>query len=224
MRRRDANAFTLLEILIVIALLGILVAMVWPDFAQARKSEELDESVRRMKTLVQMCRARSMNEARRYRIELLQDGDVRVTRQRDPLYAPHQYVKFREQWVKMAFLLESVWVESVLPLPEGPPPIDVEDDLIEFDEFEEEPTPIEEFDHALAINFETDGTGSSARWILREAGGRGVQMTLDGRLGRVYVETVAREDPDGLDRPEPLDLDEDEIEFEEDLEVLEERP
>lgn len=223
MKYRGVSAFTLLEILIVVALLGILAAMVWPDFEQARKSEQLDESTRRLKTLVQMCRARAMNDARRYRIELVQDGSLRVTRQRDPLYAPQQYVKFRDQWVRMAFLLEDVWVESALPLPEGPPPLDIQDDLIEFDEFQEDQTPIDQFARPLAIDFETDGTSNSARWILREAGGRGVQMTLDGRLGRIDVESVDRKDPESLDRPQPIELD-DQIEYEEDLEVLEQRP
>ncbi len=217
------GGFTLLEVLIVLVLLGVLAAVVWPDFGQARRSQELDESVRRMTTLIQMCRARAMNDGRAYRITFRTDGTIRVTRQRDPLYAPEQFVKFREPWAQMTFLLEHVWVESLLPLPEGPPPIDVDDNMVEFEEFRQEPTPIEELDEAFDLDFQTDGTSGSARWILRDAGGRGVQMTLDGRLGRVDVKPVESLDAEGLERPEAVE-EQEEIPYEDELEPLEERP
>ncbi len=213
----------MLEVLIVLVLLGVLAAIAWPDFSQARRSQELDESVRRLTTLIQMCRARAMNDGRAYRITFRTDGTLLVTRQRDPLYAPEQFVKFRESWAQLAFLLEHVWVEALLPLPEGPPPIDVDDNLIEFEEFQQDPTPIDQMDEEFHLDFETDGTSNSARWILRDAGGRGVQMTLDGRLGRVDVKSVDPEDPESLERPEPV-AEEEEIPYEDELEPLEERP
>ncbi|MFQ5804874.1 MAG: prepilin-type N-terminal cleavage/methylation domain-containing protein [Phycisphaerae bacterium] len=217
------NAFTLLEVLIVVLLLGLLAALTWPEFGQARRSEELDESARRMKTLVQMCRARAMNESRRYRVTFRLDGTLKVTRQRDPLLAPHEYYKFREPWANLPFLLEHVWIESVLPLPEGPPPLLVEDELTEFEEFEEEPIAVTDLERGIELNFEPDGTSSSARWVLRDEEGRAVELTLDGRLGRVQVEPVERLQLDEVERPEASPDDEDE-EYEEDLEPLEERP
>lgn len=222
MQRVSRSAFTLLEVLMVIALLAMVAAITWPDFGQARRSEELDESARRMKTLVQMCRAQAMNEARRYRLTFREDGTINVTRQRDPILAPHEYFRFRDPWAEVAFVLEHVWVEALLPLPEGPAPMELEDELLEFDEFEDEPILVTELEFPYVLNFEPDGISNSLRWILRDDDGRGLELTLDGRLGRVRVEPVEKLS-DEPERPEPLDHDEDE-EFEEDQPELEERP
>jgi len=217
------RAFTLFEVMVVVALLALLAAFTWPEFSQAGRLEELDESARRMETVIQMCRAQAMNETRRYRLTFRLDGTVRVTRQRDPLLAPHEYYRFREPWANMALLMPHVWVEALLPLPEGPPPLLVEDEVFEFEEFEQELIPVAECEREVQINFEPDGTSNSARWVLRDENGSGVEMTLDGRLGRVDVAPVEREERGSLERPEPLEVDEDE-QFEEDLEPLEERP
>jgi hypothetical protein len=212
----------LLEVLLVIVLLGVLAAVTWPEFRRAHRSEELDESVRRLKTLFHMCRARAMNDSRRYRVTFREDGSLRVTRQRDPILAPHEYYRFRDRWANLAFLQEHVWVEAVLPLPEGPPPLLVDDELIEFEEFDEEPIPVAELEGPVDLDFAPDGTSDSLRWILRDEDGRGVQITLDGRVGRIALEPAERLDPDQVERPEPLEEDEDE-QYEEDLEPLEER-
>lgn len=217
------NAFTLLEVLMVVALLAVVAAIAWPDFWQAKRSEELDESARRMKTLVQMCRAQAMNESRRYRVSFREDGSIKVTRQRDPILAPHEYFRFRDDWANLPFLLEHVWVDALLPLSEGPPPIELEDELIEFEEFDDEPTPITELEYAYELNFEPDGVSNSLRWILRDEDGHGLQLTLDGRLGRVQVEAVEKL-MDEPERPEPLEEDDEDQEFEEDQPELEERP
>jgi hypothetical protein len=211
-------------VLIVVLLLATLTALAWPGFSQARRSEELGESARRVKTLVQMCRARAMNESRRYRVTIRTDGSLKITRQRDPILAPHEYYRFRDSWANMPFLLEHVWVAAVLPLPEGPPPILVEDELVEFEDFDdEEPIAVAELEYELELDFEPDGTGSSALWVLRDEDGRGLEMTLDGRLGRIRSEPVERLDPDNVERPEPLEDRDEDQEYEEDQGELEER-
>jgi prepilin-type N-terminal cleavage/methylation domain-containing protein len=220
------NAFTLLEVLLVVVLLAMLAAFAWPEFGKARSSEQLDESARRMKTLVSMCRARAMSESRRYRVTFRLDGSIKVTRQRDPILAPHQYFKFREPWANLPFLLERVWVEALMPLPEGPAPLLVEDDFVGFDDsdeyYKQGPIPVTELEREFELDFQTDGTSSSARWVLRAEEGRGVEMTLDGRVGRVEIKAVERLQGDS-ERPTPLEEQENE-EYEEDQEPLEERP
>ena len=49
------------------------------------------------------------------------------------------------------------------------------------------------------------------RWVLRDAAGRGVLMTLDGRLGRVQVENV--ESVKAADNARPPKLKEDQATF-----------
>jgi len=210
--------------MLVVTLLALLAAFTWPQFGQAGRGAQLGESAGRIKALMQMGRARAMNEARRYRVSFRLDGTLEVTRQRDPLLAPHEFYRFRQPWAAGPFLLEDVWIESLLPLPEGPPPLIVEDETVAVnDEFDEEPIPIAEFERPFELNFEPDGTSNSARWVLRSGAGPGLQMTLDGRLGRLTVEPVARLDPELVERPEPLEEDE-EVVYEEDLEPLEEWP
>ena len=188
-RRR---AVTLIELLLVISLITLLALFTWPNFDNASRRERLDESARRLKSLIAMCRAEAMNEAVRYRVTFRLDGSVKVRRQYDPIKAPHVYIPVGKSWARMAFLLEDVWVESVALLPDGPPPILVDDELEEFDDMEEdlEPILIEEFETPIEIDFAVDGTSDSLLWILRDSAGRGKEMTLDGRLGRVSVELI----------------------------------
>jgi prepilin-type N-terminal cleavage/methylation domain-containing protein len=142
MRRQTGRAFTLLEVLLVIVLLGVLFAFAWPDFAAATEGERLKESAQRMRALIAMCRAEAMNETVCYRIKIRLDGGVRVHRQADALLAPQLYITPRAGWARQDMLLEDVWVEAVQDLPEGPPPIQIIDEKLEFPEMAIEPQRI----------------------------------------------------------------------------------
>lgn len=203
MRRHVQRAVTLLELVLVIALLGILVVFAWPDFNAATRSEHLDESGRRMATLVAMCRAEAMNEARRYRIEIRPDGSLKAKRQLDPLDAPDKYIRIREGWARTTPLLDDVWVESVQMLPEGPAPILIIDDRLQTPETEYDLTPIDKLEIPLAFDFEPNGACGSLRLVLRDERGRGLLLMLDGRLGRVRVEPWEPVPVGDVTRPEP---------------------
>lgn len=196
------RAFTLLEVLLVLLLIGILAAVVWPDFSAASRSEQLFESSRRLKGLVAMCRAQAMNESRRYRIYFQPDGTVAVGRQLDPITAPEQYVAMTEPWARMNFLLDNVWIHAILPLPDGPAPILVDDKKIQFtQDLLGIPKPIASLETPALLDFEPDGSSDSALWELRDVQGRGLKMTLDGRLGRMAIEPLAVLSPDELRKP-----------------------
>lgn len=207
--RRPAgrSAFTLLELLLVVMLVGVLAYFAWPDFTGQSRREQLVESERRMKALVAMCRAEAMNQARQYRITFRTDGRVDVTRQRDPLVAPHEFVAILEDWANTRFLLDGVWVAALQPLRDGPAPILIEDDNIEFTELEDDPTDIAEIEASYELTFQPDGQSSSMRWVLRDTGGHGVLMTLDGRLGRVESAEAA-DIPEGEAQAPELQADE----------------
>ncbi len=208
MQRR---AFTLLEILLVVALLAAVAVMVWPDFNTAERSERLDESALRMKALLNMCRAEAMLESRTYRVEFRPDGTLYLTRQLDPVYGPHLFVPVSSDWAKQPVLLDGVWVESVLPMTGGSTPIQIEDEQIEYLEdvtVAELPTPIEDLDEPLRLEFNPDGRSASLRWTLRDTSGRARQLTLDGRLGRVLIEPAERIEPETAKQPEPMNFEE----------------
>jgi prepilin-type N-terminal cleavage/methylation domain-containing protein len=204
------SAVTLIEVLLVISIIGLLAVLAWPNFDRARRSQMLVESSSRLRSLIAMCRAEAMNESRRYRISFLPDGRMVLRRQFDPVRAPHVYVPVRTDWAHLAFLMEDVWVESVALLPDGPAPIRIEDELEQFDELEDEfePEPIDEFVDPIHIVFNADGTSDSLLWILRDTTGRGMEMILDGRLGRVATRWVERLDDRSVERPLEYDLEE----------------
>jgi prepilin-type N-terminal cleavage/methylation domain-containing protein len=205
------HAFTLLEVLIVIALIGLLVALTLPNFYRSMETEQLSESAARFKALIAMCRAEAMNEAREYRITTRADGTLKIERQLDGVYAPNVFVPIKEHWASAPVLLERVWVEAIVDLPEGPPPFDVEDELVEFDDMVVEPVRVGQMDKPLRIRFAPDGLSDSAEWILRDADGRGLKITLDGRLGRVATVDQALVPAEQVERPERMDFDDEDL-------------
>lgn len=199
------RAFTLLEILLVILLFGLLLGLAWPQFWNTREAEQLPETARRMKALFSMCRAEAMNDARRYRLYFLQDGSVALRVQHDPIAAPEQYVELKRGWAGGEFVLEKVWVEGVQILPDGPPPVLVEDDVIEFTQLDGSPVSVTELEQPAELDFEPNGISGSIRIVMRDTRGRGIMMTLDGRLGRVQVDNVESVAAASVQRPAKLE-------------------
>ncbi len=208
MRRPAKRGFTLLEVLLVVVLIGVLAAFAWPDFATADQAEHLKEAGRRMEAVVAMCRAQAMNESCRYRVVIRPDGSLHVRRQLDVLKAPHVYVRVLEPWANPVFPFDDVWVSALQVLPEGPPPVHIIDERLQFPDTEVEPQAIEEFEDDVTIDFAPDGLGDSLRWVLRDTLGRGLLQTLDGRLGRVTAEDWPRVPLEDLERPETLPAEE----------------
>lgn len=206
LRARTAAAllrgFTLLEMLMVIAILGVVAMFVVPNFDRGAEAEHLSESGRRMRSLVTMCRAEAMNQTVRYRVRIRPDGTVRVLRQADALKAPHLYIRPPVDWVQTEILLPDVWVAAIQVLPEGPTPVRIIDDKLEFPETELLPIPVEELERAIDIDFEPDGTTNSLRWVLRDVRGKGLLLTLDGRLGRITTDEWPNVAPEDATRPE----------------------
>ncbi len=207
------SGFTLLELLLVMALIVLIVALVVPEFTTRSEREQLHEAARRFQALASMCRAEAMNEARRYRVTFRLDGTVRIERQLDPIKAPHIFEPVPESWAGTAVLPEDVWVEAIQIMPQGPPPIRIIDEELEFPEMEIEPLLLEEFERDVYLDFPPDGSCSSLRWILRDAGGRALLLTLDGRLGRVSVEPWPALPEEDVYRPEPLEEEEQELDY-----------
>lgn len=230
MARSMRHGITLVELLLVISLLSFLALILWPDFQAVSRSEQLDESARRMRSLVAMCRAEAMNQSRMYRVAIRPDGTLKVEQQVHPIRAPELYGRVRSDWARLAILLDTVWVESVTPLPEGPPPVLLDDEVIEYEErgydydLELEPVLVDEYDAPVLIEFRPDGTSTSLRWVLREERGRGLEMTLDGRLGRISVVPVEALDEDSTERPPAYEDESDEYDAWEDWEELEGGP
>jgi len=197
-------AFTLIELILVIVLVGVIAVMAWPNVDRYADAEQLRESAQRLKALIAMCRAEAMNQTRRYRVEFAPDGTLRTLMQRDPLAAPHEYVPPPADWAQREILRPGVRIEAVQPLPEGPPPIRIVDEKLVFPETEIHLTPVGELDPPARLDFEPDGSCPSMRWLLRDAAGRAVLVTLDGRTSRVGVEPwTGADDASQVEQPAP---------------------
>jgi hypothetical protein len=152
-----------------------------------------------------------MNEARRYRVYFVQDGTVHLRVQRDPISAPHEFVEVQRSWAREPFVLDRVWVEALQLLPDGPAPVLVEDDVMEFTQLDGSPQPVQSLERPAVLDFEPNGASGSIRWILRDESGRGMLLTLDGRLGRVQVDNV--ETMKAADTARPPRLNDDQATF-----------
>lgn len=208
--RRAPRGFTLFELILTLFLLGLLASILWINLDATQHSEDLPESVRRMKSAIAMCRAEAMREGRRYRLRFHRDGSIDITRQLDPIAAPHLACRIASDWAQAPVLLGDVWIEAVQPMPDGPPPIGVEDDELQLTKFDiEAATPVAEMQQPFELWFEPDGTSTSARWILRHAYGTGVRMLLDGRVGRITTDDPpAMEDNTRPERPQAVPIEE----------------
>lgn len=200
-RRARPRAFTLLELLIVVSLIGVLALFVWPDYGSASRGRRLEETQRRFEAAVTMCRAQAANEGRRYRLRFLADGSVQLQRQVDPLIAPHEYEAVHDPWAQTPLLLDAVWVEAVQLLPDGPAPVMIVNDEIRMPELDQEPVAVDEFDRPPSVIFMPDGSCGSLRWVLRSKSGHGTILTLDGRLGVVKMDGTLYDPPDEVKRP-----------------------
>jgi len=206
MHRRLRPALTLIELLLVIALLGLLALFVFPNLAGVRRGGQLDESTRRVRTALVMARADALNSAATVRLGVRRDGQLRFERQRDPLTAPHEFDPLPAEWARDQLLLDDVWVEAVAVLPAGPPPIEVVDDSLDFTTLDEDLllTEVDQLEEDAYVTFAPDGTGDSAVLVLRHISGLGSEVTYDGRVGRISVLPAESIDDAAARRPAPL--------------------
>lgn len=121
---KRGRGYTLIELLLVIAILGLILALSLPDYSRESDTRSLEESARRLRSLIVMTHARAMLDGRRYRISFPgtpdpmdpnSDEDVEVaavteqpivTRESDPLNQPGVFNTFAWEWLEQDILLE----------------------------------------------------------------------------------------------------------------------
>lgn len=127
------RAFTLLEVLLVIVLMGLLIAFIYPSFESDRRYRSLTESAERLRALIEMSHAKAMQEGIRYRISFPGTPDPNdpnaekevdvpfetlqpdVVRQFDPQGNPEAYGGFDADWKSQQILQDGTRCVSVLP-------------------------------------------------------------------------------------------------------------
>jgi type II secretory pathway pseudopilin PulG len=92
---RVSGGFTLLEIVLVAALLLLLAGLTVVTFAGFGRSKNLDEGAWQFETALRMARAESANLGRKIRLECdLQSGQFKVTCETDPLAGPGVFTDY----------------------------------------------------------------------------------------------------------------------------------
>lgn len=130
MRRR---AFTLVELLLVIVLLGIVLAFTLPDYGRMMRARSLVESGDRLRSMIAMTHARAMQDGLMYRVYFPGAPDPHdprsdskidipwetkqpvVERQKDPLQNPEWFEGFEAGWKPDKVLMDGTRCVAVLP-------------------------------------------------------------------------------------------------------------
>lgn len=127
------KSFTLIEVVLVIALLAVIVAFAYPELGAELRRRSLVESADRLRTLIVMAHAQAMLDSRQYVIEFpgtpdpndpQADSQVDVPdetlqpillRQEDPLEMPHAYHEYFPSWARHEILLPGTRCVAALP-------------------------------------------------------------------------------------------------------------
>jgi len=122
----NRRAFTLLELVLTILILGLIVGFMYPDLERLFRSRRLQESAEQMRSLIIMTRSRAMRDGIRYRIQFPGTPDPldknaereidvpfetlqpEVFRQDRPLEFPDSFAKVEEEWTQQGFLKDGV--------------------------------------------------------------------------------------------------------------------
>jgi len=97
---RIRSGFTLLEILLSIALLLLLFSMAAFNALGWWQANHLEEGKMRVETLVRMCRGEACNLGKRLELAPTEDGQLAVLVEADPLGKPGQFAPLQAVWAK----------------------------------------------------------------------------------------------------------------------------
>jgi len=179
--RRERRAYTLVEVVLVVALLVAISAMAIPNFVRELEREELPGSARQLRSLLTLTRAHAAFDGLRYRIRfpaadeedlLLDRRQPMVEREDDPIHEPDVFNQVTAPWAIGTTLLGHVRCAEVRP---GRPTIaklkelrktrdDIADSLREAERREEY------FDaERPPLYFEPDGSSEWATFVLTDA-------------------------------------------------------
>jgi prepilin-type N-terminal cleavage/methylation domain-containing protein len=120
------RAFTLIELILTILIIGLIIGFVYPDLDRMFATRKLEESAEELRSLLVMARSRAMRDGIRYRVQFpgtpdpldknadpevdvpFETKQPEVFRQDRPLDFPDSFAKVEEDWTMQGFLKEGV--------------------------------------------------------------------------------------------------------------------
>lgn len=177
------RAFTLLELLLVLALVAVLAALTGPRLSGALKGQRLDAQARTVIAYARRARALAAAEGRSY--ELVFDPTqrtLRLARQRDPLAAPSD----PEEPEREALDESLAWARP-LPFEEGVELIEATaTQNTEGAAYSELETEVLDLGEPVAVRFAPDGS-AQARELAFRSGERELRIRVRSHLGRAEL-------------------------------------
>jgi prepilin-type N-terminal cleavage/methylation domain-containing protein len=217
------RAFTLLEVLLVVLILGLITALTFPNLAGELHRRSLEESARRLRSLVTMTHARAMQDGIRYRVSFPGTPDPQdthadkkvevaasteqptVSREADPLQNPDQFSDFAWEWLGDDVLQQGTRCVAVLP---GQPSFEItgQNPIAG-------PSPQEGTEATFVpLTFKPDGTCDWVTFVLTDLPpdveiksshvGRILNVIVDGRTGETWIQRALRTEEVELMREE----------------------
>jgi len=180
-KRREQPAYTLVEVVLVVALLATISALAIPNFVREFEREELPGSARQLRSLITLTRANAAFDGLRYRIRFPSDDEEdllldrrqpMIEREDDPIHEPDVFNQVTAPWAIGTTLLGEVRCAEVRP---GRPTIAKLQELRQTrdeieDQLREEQRREEFFDPVRPpLYIEPDGTSEWATFVLTDA-------------------------------------------------------
>ena len=177
---RSPRGFTLIEVILSIALLTLLFGLAVFNYFGWSKSRKLEEGRARVETLVRMCRSESCNLGKRIELAADEEGAIVIRVEADPIGAPNVFVPLEVTWAQSApnHLVRVVRSELLGASSWR---------LIQRRDKDDE-TVSEEGFSLHPVTFFPDGSSDSAEIELRQAdreGGMHVLVTVNGLTGEL---------------------------------------
>jgi len=209
----NRQAFTLIELILVILLMGLLAAFVFPNLGADIKKRSLVESADRLRSLIVMTHARAMQDGVKYRIQFPDTPDPNdpkaedsvdvptetqqpvVLKQVDPIENPFIFGGFRADWIKQQIMQSGSRCVAVLP---GRPNFEIRE------QSEIAGPSISEDDKVVFVplTFNPDGTTDWVTFVLTDLPadtdveerhvGRILNVIVDGRTGQAWMQRAMR--------------------------------
>ncbi|HKX63345.1 MAG TPA: prepilin-type N-terminal cleavage/methylation domain-containing protein [Verrucomicrobiae bacterium] len=120
--RRCSSGFSLVELLLAVALILILLGAVVFNFSSLQQNAELDEGATQLESLIRYARAHAANSGRKVRLTFEEDagdgllvplGNFAVSWEPDPLRQPDQFQPLLETTDIVNSILDVVSIENV---------------------------------------------------------------------------------------------------------------
>ena len=203
---RCRAGYTLLEVVLVIGLLLVLSAMVFPNLLRDIESRRLPASARDMRSMLTLVRANAMYDGKRYRIRFADEDEIDHTgedrqpiieRESDPFREPDIYTRVSDPWAQGETFLRDVWSAQVRL---GRPTLEkLEDERLADEEQKRFEETYDEFeDDYPPLIIEPDGTSEWVTFVITDAP-RGtakedlevpqqIEVIMDGMTGLIWLQ------------------------------------